>query len=213
MLRTKAAWLSWAKSTIDTTKSLIEILTFSVAIFSAIYAFLYPGDVAKKVATFQEMIEDARTDVAAIRDNTEAIKDNTGGILDNTSSIQSSAEKIAAAIPSWVRVEAFHQSFTRYGGIELWLENPSPHPLDVKITYRFSNGTPDITGQLQVMPGEKRGFSESYPYAPNTGILLCMEGSGPGLKSGAFYERRSIDWPEYDRIIQDLTPIEGCKWT
>ena len=179
-------------------------LAGATALFGAVYAFFYPGEAARAVASFEDHLIAAREDLGRIAAATEATAENTGRTADNT-------DRIAAAIPSWVVFDGgIYRSLVYERSGPYWmnrqtLSNPSNYPIDLAWSV-YAGGELVASDTTTVMPLEDVNLI--WREVEEEGVIICLSGRSGALPD-TFYEKRTFS---SDRVapVRSFSPIEGC---
>ncbi|MGX0975749.1 hypothetical protein ACSSVY_001459 [Roseovarius sp. MBR-51] len=171
-----------------------------------IYAFLYPAEVAKDFANFQNLLEDARDDLSRIASSSEGIEESTRGTKINT-------DKLADAIPSWVVFDGVpyaDASMSHIMGLRLkmGLSNPSPYPITLKIK-ASADGENVIDTTEILMPYELTLVTGLLEETPKT-FTICLYGESAAFGELRLRERRTYVGSTLTVASQSFDPIEGC---
>lgn len=179
-------------------------LAGATALFGAVYAFFYPGEAARAVASFEDHLIAAREDLGRIAAATEATAENTGRTADNT-------DRIAAAIPSWVIFDGgihrspVHERGTVYTWNDQDLYNPSNYPIDLAWSV-YVGGELALSDSGTVMPLES--LSLGWREVRDAGIIICLSGRSEAF-SDTLYEKRTFG-SNGVAPVRSFRPIEGC---
>ncbi|WP_108485263.1 hypothetical protein [Oceaniglobus ichthyenteri] len=173
----------------------------------ALYAFVYPAEVAENFANFQDLVEDARGDVARIATASE-------GILENTEGTETNTRKLADAIPYWVVFDGqpyADASMSHAVGLRLKmdLKNPSPYPITLRVEASADNKNVIEASEI-IMPYEFTVITGKLEKRPET-FTICLFGESPAFEGQTLRERRTYDGGNLVVASQSFDPIEGCE--
>ncbi|MFZ3582120.1 hypothetical protein ACOI1H_08120 [Loktanella sp. DJP18] len=199
---------------ISSLASVTGIITFFVAAVTAGYAFIYPGEAAKKVASFQDLIEDARVDITRIADAAEETVVNTAQTSDNTA-------KMVDAIPYWMNfivppelVRSTDYDYENRPGAKayyshLYLRNPSPYSIDFSISVKL--GGEDVFNKNAILPpSETVDYFIDSDDIGNGDIVFCISGTSKGFEGNTFYERKLYNGSQVVEFEQSFSQVDGC---
>lgn len=177
-------------------------LAFIGLIIGTSIVFMNPQDLAKAVANFEVLLVEARKDVGRVAVATEAT-------AKNTKDIATSAQKMANAVPFWIRIDDYAgEKILSSKSREMNIRNPSNYPVALKIKI-FETNTVVFNDNVTIMPLEGKNIrwnTKNLYGSPD--FTLCLSGTSDAFE-GTIYERRLYK-DEKMHPVRQFQKIDGC---